>query len=144
MPMTVNVGLAKKIGEPNYGSRGATINIALELDSALISAPDKLQGRIRQLFELVRSSVDDELNGNRHANGFARANGQSKNGARPSSPAPRPATTSQIKAINAIALQHRVDLPLVLRNRFQLTRPEELSIKQASELIDVLKSSNGL
>ena len=146
MPMIVNVGISKKVGEPDYGSRGASINVGLELDSALISAPDKLQERIRQLFELVRSSVDKELNGNGNGNGLGSENGHAKNGTTgngcASSPNPRPATSSQIKAINAIALKHRVDLPLVLQNRFQLTRLEDLSIRQASELIDTLKSSS--
>jgi len=37
MPMTVNIGLYRKVGEANYGSRGATINIGMELDSCSVS-----------------------------------------------------------------------------------------------------------
>ncbi|MGZ0174755.1 MAG: hypothetical protein ACKVHE_35095 [Planctomycetales bacterium] len=31
MPMKLNVGLSRKIGEPNFGSRGASVNLELEL-----------------------------------------------------------------------------------------------------------------
>lgn len=37
MPLTLNVGLTKKVGEPNYGSRGASVNVATELDAALVT-----------------------------------------------------------------------------------------------------------
>src|SRR5438128_4895188 len=62
MPLRLNVGLSRKVGEANYGSRGANINIELEVDSALVGEPAKLQERIRQLFGLVRTSLAEELN----------------------------------------------------------------------------------
>ena len=63
MPLKLNVGLSRKVGEANYGSRGATVNLEIELESSLVSQPDQLHDRIRQLFRLAKSSVDDELNG---------------------------------------------------------------------------------
>src|SRR5262245_7623485 len=63
MPLTLNVGLSRKIGEANYGSRGASVNVETELDSGVVQEPDKLKERIRQLFGLARSSLDEELNG---------------------------------------------------------------------------------
>ena len=64
MPLKLNVGASKKVGENNYGSRGASINVEMELDSALVGDPARLQERIRQLFGLVRTSLAEELNGN--------------------------------------------------------------------------------
>lgn len=83
MPLKLNVGLSRKVGEPNFGSRGASVHLELELDSALVTEPDRLRDRIRSLFQLVRAAVDEELRGlpARRANG------------RPDSPAARPSGT---------------------------------------------------
>src|ERR1700676_4938463 len=113
MPLKLNVGLARKVGEANYGSRGGSVNVEMELDGSLVSEPDKLKERIRQLFGLVRTSLAEELNGgNGHAHAPAQENGSAKANGAPShndngagrSPSqrnsnPRPATQSQIKAI---------------------------------------------
>jgi hypothetical protein len=55
-------------------------------------------------------------------------------------PSPRPATDSQVKAIRAICARRKVDLVGLLRERFGLTTADELGIRQASALIDELKS----
>jgi hypothetical protein len=55
-------------------------------------------------------------------------------------PSPRPATASQVKAIRAIAARRKIDLVGLLRERFGLTTADELGIRQASALIDELKS----
>jgi hypothetical protein len=55
-------------------------------------------------------------------------------------PSPRPATASQVKAIRAIAARRKIDLVSLLRDRFGLTTADELGIRQASSLIDELKS----
>jgi hypothetical protein len=59
-----------------------------------------------------------------------------------SQPSPRPATASQVKAIRAIASRRRIDLVGLLRERFGLQTADELGIRQASELIDELKSDD--
>jgi hypothetical protein len=58
----------------------------------------------------------------------------------PNQPSPRPATASQVKAIRAIAARRKIDLVGLLRERFGLTTADELGIRQASNLIDELKS----
>jgi hypothetical protein len=153
MPLKLNVGLCRKVGETNYGSRGASVHIELELESSLVGEPAKLQERIRQIFGIVRTSLAEELNGNGHSctggsakvtNGAPAAtpstgNGSGDTAARPA-PTSRAATQSQVRAIHAIAKEQGIQLTRLLRGRYQVDRPEELGIKKASELIDSLKS----
>ena len=164
--MKLNVGLCRKVGEAHYGSRGATVNLELELDSSLVSDPARLKERIRQLFSLVRTSLAEELNGsngNGHGqqpngeaplpntqNGNGDDNGNN-NGNEHSSGSPngqrnggqRPATLSQVKAIHAIARSRRINVFQFLQKRFQVGRPDDLSLTDASAAIDELKSPDG-
>jgi hypothetical protein len=149
MPLKVNVGLSRKVADQHYGSRGASVNVELELESGLVTEPTKLQERIRQLFTLVRASVNEELNGNGHAppssngngnghtptNGNGNGNGTPRNGQ-------RQATQSQVKAINSIARNRRIDIAHFLNDRFHVNKPEDLSIKDASKVIDELKADS--
>jgi hypothetical protein len=151
MPLKLNVGLSRKVSDNNYGSRGASVNLELELDSGLSSEPTKLHERIRQLFGLVRTSLAEELSsGNGQvtapkpetrdnpppANGTDPQNG---NGQRTNQP--RPATQSQINALYAISKSQGQNLNQLLRERFRVGKPEQLSIREASQLIDQLKGT---
>jgi hypothetical protein len=149
--MKLNVGLSRKVGEPNYGSRGASVNLELELDNSLVEQPERLRERIRQLYQLAKASVDEELNAsspepangasNGHSfdryrtNGNGASNGHSSNGH-----GPRQATSSQVKAIHAIASRNRIDVGRLVQDRFNVQRPDDLSISDASTLIDELKA----
>jgi hypothetical protein len=160
--LKLNVGFSRKVGEANYGSRGASVNLELELESMLVGEPAALHERIRALFRMARASVDEELGG--HASG-ATANGQAHgangheggsegaardggqhSGHRSGSgngwgrPGRRGASTSQVRAIHAIANRQQIDLTQQLQSRFGVDRPDDLSVSQASELIDALKS----
>ena len=55
-------------------------------------------------------------------------------------PSPRPATASQVRALRAIAARRKIDLVGLLRDRFGLSTADELGIRDASRLIDELKS----
>ena len=57
----LNAGFSRKVGEANYGSRGASVNLELELESGAIDTPEKMHERIRALFSLARKAVDEEL-----------------------------------------------------------------------------------
>ncbi len=136
MPLKLNVGLSKKVGEQNYGSRGASVHVEMELDASTFSEPQRLQERIRQLFNIARSSVADELN-RKCWSSNASSNGHS--GERQSNQVP-PATRSQVKALFAIAKSNGLDINSIVQDRFRVSRPDDLSIKEASALIDDLKS----
>ncbi len=169
MPLKLNVGLSRKVGEPNYGSRGATVNLEHEVDSTLAAEPDRLQERIRELFLLAKASVDEELRGRpsssnapgqhatgqpadntpqQHANGRSGA-ARSANGAyrsngngRQTANNPPPATASQIRALHAIANRLGLNLETVVQNRFNLSDAATLTVAEASQLIDELNATN--
>ncbi len=136
--LKLNAGLSRKVGEPDFSSRGASVNLELEVEGHLIQDPDGLHDRIRKLFALVRQSVDEELSGHRSAapstpRGSATAppsNGQSRQ---------RRATSAQIKAIASIAERLEIDPDDVAQKRFG-SAVDGLSLKDASALIDELKA----
>jgi hypothetical protein len=61
MPLKTNVGVSRKVADNNYGSRGASVNLEVELDSTLINEPERFHDRIRQVFRLAQQAIDEEL-----------------------------------------------------------------------------------
>jgi hypothetical protein len=53
----------------------------------------------------------------------------------------KPATPSQVRAIVTIARAPHADLEGILRAEYAVTRPEDLSLAEASQLIDQLKAA---
>jgi hypothetical protein len=41
MPLKLNIGASKKVADQNYGSRGASVNLEIELDASLVTEPGK-------------------------------------------------------------------------------------------------------
>ncbi len=158
MPMTVKVGLTRKLGQPEFGSLGASCDIQLELDGALLFAdPDALQEKIRSAYAACEIAITVELarqtpqetpppangsaNGHSPAHGQSRMNGAGQNGSSDSGGSQRKATTSQIRALHAIANRQGLKLTDVLRDRFRVYKAEDLSVGQASQMIDELKGT---
>jgi hypothetical protein len=146
MPLTLNVGLSKKVGEPDYGSRGASVNLELELDSGTVNEPDRLRDRIRQMFHLARDAIREELNGNGAAAPAAPPAPIAANGGYGGNHGnrDRSATQSQVRALHAITRKQGLNLSQLVRQRFLAQRPEDLSLRDASALIDELnRDGNG-
>jgi hypothetical protein len=144
MPLRTNVGVNRKVADNNYGSRGASVNLEIELDSSLIQEPERLQDRIRQVFRLARQSVDEELARQIEDHGHDNSRASASNGNGQSRSNGRTATASQVRAIRAIASRQKLDLAQTLQDRFGTDRPDDLSISEASALIDELKgTANG-
>src|SRR6516165_10717983 len=62
MPLKLNVGVSRKVGLPDYSSVGASCNLELELDTALLEKDlDGLHARIREAYVAAHKAVHDEL-----------------------------------------------------------------------------------
>ena len=151
--LKLNVGTNRKIGQPDFGSAGASCTLELELDTGLFQDLDGLQQVVKRAYAACNQAVHDEL---------ARIAGDTGKNTQPQEvievltnpafsgpritttnnrlPSPRPATASQIRALRAICSRRKIDLMGLLRERFGLTTADELGIRQASNLIDELKS----
>lgn len=143
MPMTLNVGVTKKIGQPDYGSLGASCSVQVELDGSLLETnPDGLQARVRQAYAACHQAVNDELA--RHQNGQSvepKSNGdqtaikQQSNG--------HQATEKQLGYVRQLAGQivglgvRKLDTLAVKMYGQPVT---ELGTMDASGLIDTLKA----
>ena len=136
----LNAGFSRKVGEANYGSRGASVNVELELESNLITDPDGLMGRIRNLFAIARRAVDEELtNGQPGPEQVTPPDNDRRgrgNGDRPV----RGATASQFRAIRAICNERQLNADHLASERFQVDSLAGLTIREASQLIDELKA----
>ena len=177
MPMTVKVGLAKKVGQPDYGSLGASCEVALELDAGLLfSDLDGFHRKVQAAYTACRQAIQDELSGqpssaspalesnaahrgqsdtngyergtddgsprgNPHRDATGGSNG-SQNG-RPSNVNRRAATSAQVRALHSIATRQQFSLTDLIRDRFHIYKAEELSLREASSLIDELNATHG-
>ena len=61
MPLKLSIGLSRKVGQPNFGSRQASIGLEVELDSALLTEPQSLQERVDLLYRFADQAVETEL-----------------------------------------------------------------------------------
>ena len=145
----LSVGACKKITDGNYGSRGGNVNIEVEVDSSLVGDSAKLQAHIRHLFELARRSLTEELQANNepasvedshyHRDG-AILNGNGAGNAVSVAPV-RYATEKQIICIQGLARKHGVPVPELLKQA-GVRVFNDLSVRQASQMIESLKSSS--
>ena len=137
MPAKLNVGASRKVADGRYGSRGASVNLEIELDHSLVFEPAKLHERIRQIFNFAHQALVEEL---KRDQPLRSSDADSATMAKPNNQ-PRFATAAQVKAICGIAKQLGVDLADALHQQFGVHRPDELTVKQASALIDSLKAT---
>jgi hypothetical protein len=156
--LKLHAGVSKKVGLPGFSSASASCTIEAELDSSLLQDREGFQIVVQRAYQSCEKAVEDQI-------ARLTSEGQSET-SQPqevvevrtspaiqgatvnrlpaaqftNQPSPRPATASQVRALRAIAARRKIDLVGLLRERFGLTTADELGIRQASNLIDELKS----
>ena len=159
MSLKLNVGVSRKVGQPDYGSIGASCNLELEIESGLLDRDlDGFHARVRSAYVAAHQAVHDELarlqapvarlqdppaSPTLHIpNGHVNGNGRTDPPPTGRSQARKPATENQIRAIRSIARRQNADLDGLIRQEFGVEQIEDLSLKQASDLIDTLKTAS--
>ena len=62
MPLNVNVGVAKKLGQPDFGSLGASCSIQVELPHDIIFCDlEAFHRQVRSVYAACAQAVNDEL-----------------------------------------------------------------------------------
>jgi hypothetical protein len=158
--LKLHAGISRKVGLPGFSSASASCHIEAELDSSLLQDREGFQIVVQRAYQSCEQAVQDqiarltdgtnpqpaqqeviEVRTNPTIAGARITNGTNTTPAQfPNRPSPRPATASQVKAIRAICARRRIDLVNLLRERYGLGTADELGIRQASVLIDDLKS----
>jgi hypothetical protein len=134
--LKLSCGLSKKVGEPNYGSRGATVSVEMELDSVTLRQPERLKQHIRCAFDRVREAIEEELARTEASDSHDALSRPRTNGGKGG--AGRPATSSQLRLLRVLAGRREVDLAGLLKERYRKEDVADLSLAEASRLIDEL------
>ena len=161
--------LSKKVPLPGIDYSSQQYGAAMEIEVSDADQPEIIQQRIRELYTLLSTTIDDQINGaaqqpvqalpapvraqpnqtppvQQQRNGYATgrnrvaavANGNGNgNGRRGVN-----ATEAQCRAIFAICKSQGISMADVLAD-FNVADAKDLHVKDASRLIDQLKSQNG-
>jgi hypothetical protein len=133
--LKVCTSYSKKVPtDQQYSSQQFHASVEVELSDAL--SPDQLQERIHQTFNVVKSSVEDEINGKPsagngnggHGSSTAKTNGK--------------ATNAQIKFITSLATDQDIQLNELnqhVQDTYSVESLYELSKKDASNLVQQLQ-----
>jgi hypothetical protein len=144
MALKVNCGVSRKVGLPDYGSVGASLNVELELDAGLLDHDlQAFHARVRDVYVATHQAVHDELDrlqapvgpphepsappGRPTSNGRSEGNGPVDRPPAGRSRSRRPATDNQVRAIRSIAARQHADLDGLL-GQYGVSRPEDLSL----------------
>lgn len=138
--LKISASYSKKVpGAEQYSSEGYHVSIEAECPQSLLEDSASLQEQVQSLFAEARSQVDQQITGEAPQQGsrphLANGNGNGR-------------TQSQPKASNrqinyAVSLAKRVwNLsPDELARELRVNRLDELTTKQASDLIERLKAT---
>ena len=138
----LNVGLSRKIGQANFGSKGGSVNLEVEVADL---DHTKLRESIHNLFNLARKSLEDEL-GQDGVDVLDKPVVQVT--VRPERQTLQEAVANNAKLVTGKQLSFLQNLARTQRRNLEQeceqayqALPERLTSKQASSLIEKFRSS---
>jgi hypothetical protein len=142
MPLKLHIVASRNSADYQGGSRAVSVNLEMECDVGLVEQPNDLQGQIRRLLEMARSSLGEEASPALPLPVEPPGSSSPSQGARNGN-ASRPATSPQIKDIYAICRQQGRNVRELLREHGGVYWPDDLTLAQASAVIDLLRAAEG-
>jgi len=158
----------QKVGQPNYGSLGASCQVECELANDLLrNGPEQFQVAAQEVYAACAQAVADELARLQSPSVPLRLTHDAtdtegsvaavttdvatelegnvpppRNGhaPRPATTRPRFASPAQVRAIRSLSQKLLVDLNQILWDCFQVERVEELTVANSSTLIQRLQA----
>ena len=147
----ISANISKKVPIPAQQYSSQSFGASLEIEVSDADKPEAIQARIRELYGLLSSTIDEQI-----ANATQNGNGAGSSTVQPPAPAngnrtaqatgggngngrKTMATQAQQRAIFAICKSLNLDVPSFLKP-YNVTDPAQLLIKTASQIIDDLKS----
>jgi hypothetical protein len=149
MPLKITVGLSQKVGQPRFGSVGASCQVEFEADSPLLK--DDLAGfhqQVQSAYRACRQAVQEELQRSnaqvtasprRDDLEYGSASQSVRGERRQSEQLLSCATPNQIRAIHTLANRLELDLNVWLPQKFGVSGPGALSLRDAGRAIDELQ-----
>ena len=127
MPLRITAGIGKKLGLPAYSSKQASVQIEAEVAEERLQHPDQLRADLNQLFVVACKAVDEQL--------------QLAGGAPCQQPGERTATPAQVNALCELSRTREIDLERLLQERYLRDNPEQLTVREAGEVINWLQAN---
>ena len=149
--LRLNASFSKKVpAEVEFSSKGYSATIEIELSDGL--SQQQLQGRIHDTFELVKSSVENEINGTvesintlqppapvtSNTKPYQNTNTNNSNYTQNNKRSSVFASPKQVKYLCDLARTGNIQLNGYLEN-YGHTQPSELSKQECSYLINMIK-----
>lgn len=168
MPLKLSIGQTRKVSE-NYNSRGFSVHIEAELPANAVDDADTIASSANHLFQLCDDLLAEQVRSAQNGDGSppqsqsgrtlpkppthapnSRAGDHTNGSSSPARPpAPRngnnghangrPITAAQSKAITNMARRLNRDPDVLVDGEYGLRSMSELSVSQASQIIDQLK-----
>ena len=130
MPIRITAGIGKKIGLPAYSSKQANVQIEAELAEERLQQPEQLRTDLDRLFALASQAVDAQLKLSRPPS--CEITGEPT------------ATPAQVNALEELSRAREIDLERLLNERYFRSDPDELTVREAGELISWLQANPSL